>query len=237
MEPPGAFGSPTRVLVSTPEGYIPDLNLRSLLIIVLTAFPLGAQEPPPVTVLFLGDSITAGYGLANPDRAFPGLLQARSDSLGYHATLVNAGLSGETSSGGLRRIDWLLRRPIDILVLELGANDGLRGVSLDLTKQNLLDIVKKSKAAYPHLRVIIAGMQVPPNLGETYAATFRQMFPDIARETETDLIPFLLEHVGGHPDLNLADGKHPNVEGHRIIAETVWPILERHLRDLSDSSP
>lgn len=200
-------------------------------LLALFAFlPARAEDRLPVTVLFLGDSITAGYGLANTDEAFPALIQARIDSLGWNTTIINAGLSGETSSGGLRRIDWLLRRRIDVLVLELGANDGLRGVALDHTKQNLLAIVEKTRAAYPDARIIIAGMQVPPNLGEDYASTFREMFPAIAQETKSDLIPFLLEGVGGVSDLNLADGKHPNAAGHRLVAKTIWPILAPHLR-------
>ncbi len=207
------------------------------LLVVLALHPAKAEDRKPLTVLFLGDSITAGYGLANVDDAFPALLQSRIDSLGWDVKIINAGLSGETSSGGLRRIDWLLRRHIDVLVLELGANDGLRGVALDLTKQNLLAIVKKTKAALPDARIIIAGMEMPPNLGEDYASAFREIFPAIALETESDLISFLLEGVGGKPDLNLADGKHPNAAGHRLVAETVWPVLARHLRELTTSSP
>ena len=208
-----------------------------LLLILLTVPPSWADDTPPAVVLFFGDSITAGYGLSNADEAFPALIQARVDSLGWGATIINAGLSGETSSGGLRRIDWLLRRRIDVLILELGANDGLRGVPLTLTKQNLLAIVSKTKAAYPDARIIIAGMQVPPNLGEDYASEFREMFPAIARETKSDLIPFLLEGVGGVADLNLSDGKHPNAARHRLVAETAWPLLAPHLRKPVASSP
>lgn len=178
-----------------------------------------------VRVLFLGDSITAGYGI-DKDEAFPALIQARVDSLGWPVDAVNAGLSGETSSGGLRRIDWLLKRKVDVLVLELGANDGLRGIDPDLTERNLLEIVARTRKAHPDAEVVIAGMQVPTNLGKDYTERFRTMFPKIAEETGSYLIPFLLEGVGGVPELNLPDGKHPTAEGHVILAENVWGVLE-----------
>ena len=183
-------------------------------------------------MLFLGDSITAGFGIGE-SKAFPALIQSRVDSLEWPVSVINAGLSGETSSGGLRRINWLLKRKVDILVLELGANDGLRGIDLELTDRNLREIVARTKKVYPHCKIVIAGMQVPTNLGKEYTETFRTMYVKQAEDTGSDLIPFLLEGVGGVTELNLADGKHPTAEGHRILAGNVWevlrPILEERL--------
>ena len=181
-------------------------------------------EDKKQTVLFVGDSITAGFGI-DEDEAFPALIQSRLDSLGWNVSAVNAGLSGETSSGGLRRINWLLKQEVDVLVLELGANDGLRGIDLQLTDQNLRKIVAIMKEKYPECTIVIAGMQVPTNLGDDYTSTFRTMFSKIAEDTGSALIPFLLEGVGGVPELNLPDGKHPTAEGHKILAENVWEVL------------
>ncbi|MEM1093035.1 MAG: arylesterase [Bacteroidota bacterium] len=178
-----------------------------------------------IVVMMLGDSITAGYGIGE-DNAFPALLQARVDSLGWDVRIINAGLSGETSAGGLRRIDWLLRERIDVLLIELGGNDGLRGTAPEVTRQNLQGIIDQARERYPDVTLILAGMQVPPNLGLDYTTQFRDLFPDLARENETALIPFILEGVGGVPRLNLPDGIHPTAEGHTILAETVWDTLE-----------
>jgi acyl-CoA thioesterase-1 len=177
------------------------------------------------TILFFGDSITAGYGL-DEHEAFPALIQQRLDSLGLPWRAVNAGLSGETSAGGLRRIDWLLQQPIDILVLELGGNDGLRGVSPDDTRRNLEEIIDHTRAKYPDVRIILAGMQIPPNLGPEYAAAFADVYPSVSRNKKVDLIPFILEGVGGITELNLPDGIHPTAQGHKIVAETVWKGLK-----------
>lgn len=184
-----------------------------------------------ITVLFVGDSITAGFGI-DEQNAFPAVIEGRVDSLGWPVEGINAGLSGETSSGGLRRINWLIKQKrIDVLVLELGANDGLRGIDLTLTEGNLRKMISITKEAHPDCEVIVAGMQVPSNLGQDYTDQFRLLFPRIAKDTGSHLIPFLLEDVGGVSDLNLADGKHPTAEGHKILAENVWgvlrPILER----------
>lgn len=181
-------------------------------------------------ILFFGNSLTAGYGL-DREQAFPALVQARIDSLGWNFEVFNAGLSGETSAGGLRRIDWLLRRPIDVFVLELGANDGLRGVDTKDTHANLQQIVERVKAKNLKAALVIAGMQMPPNLGAEYAEAFAAIFPALAKKNNAALIPFLLEGVGDQPALNLPDGNHPNAEGHQIVAETVWatlgPVLEK----------
>lgn len=181
-------------------------------------------EEAPV-ILFFGNSITAGYQLDVKD-AFPAIIQERLDSLGYDYKVVNAGLSGETSAGGLNRIEWVLQTIPDIFVLELGANDGLRGLDLDETKKNLKGIIEKVREANPKVKVVLAGMQVPPNLGNEYTGKFQKMFQEIASESHTVLIPFLLEGVAGNPDLNLRDGIHPTPEGHQIVSENVWPVLK-----------
>jgi acyl-CoA thioesterase-1 len=175
-------------------------------------------------VLILGDSLTAGYGL-DPSLAYPALLQQRVDEASLDYEIVNAGLSGDTSAGGLRRIDWLLKNPVDIFLLELGANDGLRGIPLESTKNNLQGIINRVKAEYPSVKIMIAGMMVPPNLGPEYSSQFASLFQELARENNAELIPFLLDGVAGNPDLNLSDGIHPTPKGHNIIAETVWPLL------------
>lgn len=177
------------------------------------------------TVLFFGDSLTAGYGLDDhTEQAFPGLLQKKIDAEGLPYQVVNAGLSGDTSAGGLRRIDWVLRRSIDVFVLELGGNDGLRGLPVDTTKANLQAIIEKVRARNPKVRIIVAGMQMPRSMGN-YAIEFSALFPDLAQSTGSLLIPFLLEGVGGIPELNLPDGIHPTAKGHQRVAETVWRVL------------
>jgi acyl-CoA thioesterase-1 len=150
---------------------------------------------------------------------------------------VNAGVSGDTSAGGLRRLDWILREPVDVLVVELGANDGLRGQDPRATGRNLRDIVGATRARYPDAAVVIAGMEAPPNLGEEYTRAFRSVFPDVADDTGAELVPFILDGVAGIPELNQGDGIHPTPEGHRIMARTVWPVLEPILRDWWQSHP
>lgn len=179
----------------------------------------------PDTILFLGDSLTAGLGL-DPQQAFPALIQERIDEAGLPFRVVNAGSSGETSAGGLRRVDWYLRGPARVLVLELGANDGLRGTPVESTYANLQAIIDKARQARPDIEIVVAGMMVPPNLGASYSNEFRQMFSTLAASNATELIPFLLDGVGGRPEFNLADGIHPNAAGHRIVAANVWTVLE-----------
>ena len=162
--------------------------------------------------------------------AFPALIQSRIDDAALPFRVVNAGLSGETTSGGLRRIDWVLRQPVSVLVLELGGNDGLRGTDLELTEQNLQAIIDRTLAAHPGADIVLAGMQVPTNLGGEYTTAFRDLYPRLASANEATLIPFLLEGVGGVAELNLPDGIHPNVAGHRRVADNVWPVLEPLLR-------
>lgn len=181
------------------------------------------------TVVFLGTSLTAGLGL-EPEEAFPALLQEKIDSAGLPYEVVNAGLSGETSAGALRRTDWLLRQPIDVLVLETGANDGLRGLNVDSTKANIQAIISRVLAAKPSARIMLVQMEAPPNLGTGYTSRFRAMFPELARENGVGLLPFLLDGVAGERALNQNDGIHPTAEGSRQVAGNLWPALERELR-------
>jgi acyl-CoA thioesterase-1 len=177
------------------------------------------------TIIFFGDSLSAGYGLDEPTLAFPGLIQRKLDSLKMDYQVVNAGVSGETSSGGVGRIDWILNQPVDVFILELGANDGLRGIPVETTAKNLQTIMDSVKSKNPSVKIILAGMQVPPNMGAKYANAFKAIFPTLAEKNKVALIPFLLEGVGGEPALNQADGIHPNEEGHRKVAEVVWKSL------------
>ena len=180
-------------------------------------------------ILFFGNSLTAGYGLEDEEKAFPALIQKRMDSLNYDYQVINAGLSGETTAGGDGRIDWVLRQPIDIFVLALGANDMLRGFELSATEKNLRSIVDKVKNKYPNTQIIIAGMQAPPNLGEDYTTRFAKIFSDLATTYDAGLVPFLLEGVAANPALNQPDGIHPNAEGAKILMENVWVVLKEYL--------
>jgi acyl-CoA thioesterase-1 len=185
-----------------------------------------APDTDGPVVVFLGTSLTAGLGLGNPEQqAWPAQLDHIADSAGHPIRAVDAGVSGETSAGGLRRLDWVLRDPLDILVVELGANDGLRGQDPAALENNLLAIVRRTRSRYPAARILIAGMQAPPNLGPEYTGAFARVFPDVADSTHSALVPFLLQGVAGIPELNQEDGIHPTPEGHRIMAETVWPYL------------
>lgn len=183
------------------------------------------NNPAKKTILFFGNSLTAGYGL-EPAEAFPALIQHKIDSLGLEYTSVNAGVSGETSAGGNGRIEWILKSSVDVFVLELGANDGLRGIPITETKKNLQAIIDKVKTKYPQAKLVLAGMQVPPNMGAKYSNEFKTMFVDLATQNNMSLIPFLLEGVGGVKSLNQQDGIHPNVEGAKIVANNVWQVLE-----------
>lgn len=216
---------------------IPAMNIIFLLLGLMINLHNNAapvqdnKSAEPRTILFLGNSLSAGYGLGT-EFAFPALIQEKIDSLGWNFKVINAGLSGETSSGGLRRIDWLLQRKIDVFFLELGANDGLRGIPLDLTQQNLQAIIDRVKAKNAEVRIVIAGMLVPPNMGREYSSKFRTLFQELAKKNEAALVPFLLEGVGGNPKLNLPDGIHPTAEGHRIVARNVWQVLKPVLQEM-----
>jgi acyl-CoA thioesterase-1 len=176
-------------------------------------------------ILFFGDSLTAGYGLEDINDAFPALIQSKVDSLSLGYTVINSGVSGETSAGGKSRINWVLNQKIDVFVLELGANDGLRGVPLKETKENLQAIIDAVLAKNSTTKIILAGMQLPPNMGIDYVTEFKTIFPELAKKNNVNLIPFLLKDVGGIPDLNQADGIHPTVKGQIILANNVWTIL------------
>lgn len=177
------------------------------------------------TILCFGNSLTAGYGL-EAEEAYPQVLQNVLDSLGYNYDVVNAGVSGETTSGGLNRIDWVLKQPVDVFILELGANDGLRGIPTTETQKNLEAIIAKVKAKSPGVKILLAGMQVPPSMGGDYASEYQAIFPAVAEKTDVILIPFFLENVAGIPDLNLEDGIHPNKTGAKIVVQNVMAELE-----------
>jgi acyl-CoA thioesterase-1 len=176
-------------------------------------------------ILFFGNSLTAGYGIELED-AFPGLSARRIDSLGLDYRVINAGLSGETTASGLSRLEWFLEEEPAIFVLELGANDGLRGITPTETKKNLKGIIQLVRSKYPSTQILLAGMQIPPNMGQEFAGAFRAVFPEVAQEENVTLIPFLLEGVAGDPNLNLPDGIHPTEDGHKVVFETIWPYLE-----------
>lgn len=199
--------------------------INTLLFSILLIFSAAVQ---PKTILFFGDSLTAGYGTST-ELAFPALVETSLRKKGKDCKVINAGLSGETSAGGLTRIDWVLRQPIDIFVLELGANDGLRGLPLEETRKNLQQIIDKVKAKNPDVKIVIAGMMVPPNMGPEYSAEFQKLFPALAKKNNATLIPFLLKDVGGIESLNQPDGIHPNPEGHKIVASNVVDVIEKLL--------
>ncbi|MBC8094780.1 MAG: arylesterase [Akkermansiaceae bacterium] len=211
--------------------------LRLCLGLLLTASATVAAEstntPPAAakcTIVVLGDSLAAGNGV-DPEESFPAQLQQKIDQQKWNFTVVNAGLSGDTSAGGLRRIQWLLRQQIDVLILELGGNDGLRGLLPGATKTNLQAIIDRTRSRYPNVQIVIAGMKMPPNMGEDYRKRFEQIFDELARSNQAALVPFLLEGVGGRADMNQDDRIHPTAEGQRVLAENVWrvlqPLLER----------
>jgi acyl-CoA thioesterase I len=194
-------------------------------LIIASILFFSAVETPKV-ILFFGDSLTAGYGLST-EEAFPALIEKELNKSDKKVHVVNAGLSGETSAGGLSRINWILRQPVDVFVLELGANDGLRGLPIEQTRKNLQSIIEKVKAKYPDCKIVLAGMMVPPNMGKQYTDEFKSIYPDLAKKNNATLIPFILEDVGGIEKLNQADGIHPNVEGHKIIANNLKKVFEK----------
>jgi acyl-CoA thioesterase-1 len=194
------------------------------IVVALGLFAVSARPAPAAehVIVAFGDSLTAGLGVL-PEEAWPALIEARLRREGYPYRVVNAGVSGDTTAGGLRRVDWVLRNRPDVAVVALGANDGLRGLQTDAMESNLLGIVERLRAG--GARVLVAGMEVPPNYGTAYARAFRGVFPDVARRTGSALMPFLLDGVAADPRLNLSDGIHPNAAGHRAIAERIWPYL------------
>lgn len=188
----------------------------------------GAQEQSAAgqkkNIVFFGNSLTAAYQLS-PEQGFPALIQQKIDARGLPYACVNAGVSGETTMDGVNRIGWILQQRVDVFVLELGANDALRGLPLKETKKNLQTIIDRVKSVNPQCKILLAGMQAPPNLGPEYTITFKELFPNLAAKNRATLIPFLLEGVAADPKLNLEDGIHPNADGHKIVAENVWKVL------------
>jgi acyl-CoA thioesterase-1 len=217
-----------------------SMTRRLAFALLLALVACGRPDPPPPSptpapsvaapdrtdpvILFLGTSLTAGLGL-DPSQAFPALIQTRLDEAGLRYRVVNGGVSGETSAGALRRLDWLLAEPVAILVVETGANDGLRGQDPEATRANIQAILDRARKASPPPRVVLAGMQAPPNLGREYAARFRAVYPELARRNHIPLVPFLLEGVAGVAALNQPDGVHPTAEGHRRVADNMWAVL------------
>lgn len=186
-----------------------------------------ARAGEPSTLLFFGDSLTAGYGLEDPvTEAYPAVIQRKIQAAGLTWRVVNAGLSGETSAGGLRRVDWVLRQRVDCFVLELGGNDGLRGIPPATTEANLQAIIERVRAKDPAARIVLVGIEAPPNMGPDFTRAFAAIFPALAARNHLPLIPFLLEGVASRPGLNQADGIHPTAKGHAAVAETVWAVLK-----------
>lgn len=194
------------------------------LLFVSTIWSINLTAQDKKTILVFGDSIAAGLGV-DPEQAFPAILQQKIDSVGLAYEVINGGLSGETSAGGLRRISWVLQRKVDIMILELGGNDGLRGIDLSSTKENLQKIINTAQEKNSEIKVIIAGMQVPPNLGIEYTSEFVNLYPDLADINNLPLIPLILDKVGGYDQYMQPDQIHPNAAGHRVVAGTVWETL------------
>ncbi|HEY0724837.1 MAG TPA: arylesterase [Pyrinomonadaceae bacterium] len=208
------------------------MTLAQISLFLCFVIGLTAAAPQTKNILFLGDSITAGYGL-EPSQAYPALIQEKIDAKKWPFRIVNAGQSGDTSAGGLNRMEWLLRSRVDILVLELGGNDGLRGLPPETTRQNLQSIIELTRKKFPKVKIILAGMKVPPNMGADYAKKFATIYTELAKKHDALLIPFVLENVGGIRELNLPDGIHPTAKGHEIVAANVWKVLEPLLQSLT----
>jgi acyl-CoA thioesterase-1 len=205
------------------------MQLKVTFFIIFTFFSLNLNAQDQKNILFFGDSITAGYGLTE-QQAFPAVIQQKIDSLGLDYNVINSGLSGETTAGGLRRIDWVLQQHVDIFVLELGGNDGLRGIDPQNSKENLQGIMDKVNERYPDARILLTGMEAPPNMGQTYTSRFREIYAELNNENEVVFMPFILQGVAGDPDLNLPDGIHPTEEGHRVVADDLWEYLRPMLQ-------
>lgn len=203
-------------------------RVAALALLLMLASSLPAA--PRRTIAFLGDSLTAGYGL-EPAEAYPAVIERRIRAAGLEWDVINAGISGDTTSGGLARTGWLLRRPVDVLVLALGANDGLRGIAPAETRRNLVAIIERVREKNPAVKIVLCGMQLPLNMGGGFTGEFRALFPEIAKEQKTALVPFLLEGVGGDDKLNQSDRIHPTAAGQEILADNVWKVLEPMLQN------
>ncbi|HMP89544.1 MAG TPA: arylesterase [Kiritimatiellia bacterium] len=206
-------------------------SLFSLIVFLMLVTSSWANEP--MRVVFLGDSLTAGYSL-DANQAYPALIQEKIDERNWPFRVVNSGISGDTTAGGLRRLDWLMRQPVSVLVIALGANDGLRGFNPDVTYQNLAEIVDRAHERYPDVVILLAGMKMPANMGESYALRFQQIYESLAATANLAFMPFLLEDIAGIPELNLPDGIHPNATGQKRLADNVWKHLEPLLQELLD---
>ena len=205
-------------------------------IVISFLLPSNSRAEERKTMIFIGDSITAGFGL-DPDEAYPALIQTKIDTAHLPWRVVNAGISGDTTAGGLRRLDWILRQQVNLVVIELGANDGLRGIAPAVTQANLKTMIERLRKREPDIAIVLAGMQVPTNLGPDHTRQFAAIYPTLAKECHVSLIPFLLEGVGGHPELNQADSIHPTAEGHTKLAETVWSTVEPLLKAPAKAQP
>ena len=225
------IGSPSRqaaIRARPSAGRFSALRALSLLFAFFAGFagPLGAADAAPANIVFFGDSLTAGYGLADPGRdSYPSLIGEKITAAGLNYRVINAGLSGDTSAGGLSRIDWTMRQPVDVFVLALGANDGLRGTGPAVTERNLQAIIDRVRAKFPKAKIVLVGMMMPDSMGPEFTKAFRELFPALAGKNKTALVPFLLEGVGGKQELNQRDGIHPTPAGHVILADNVWKIL------------
>lgn len=223
------FSPATQSLEITGAGFLRPIFARfplPLIVVCFLCFISPLRGATPQTIVFFGDSLTAGYGLDDPfTHAFPALIEQKVQEANLPYRVVNAGLSGETSAGGLRRVDWVLRQSIDIFVLALGANDGLRGIEPAVTRENLQGIIDRVRAKNPDVKIVLAGMNMPPSMGADYVREFAEVFPDLAKKNQTAFVPFLLEGVGGRRALNQPDQIHPTEAGHVILAENVWKVL------------
>lgn len=195
--------------------------------------PEASEENGKKKILIFGNSLTAGYGLDDPTDGFAGLIQRKLEELELPYEVINGGISGETSSDGKGRIKWMMRQPVDIFVLELGANDGLRGINPGATHDNLQFILQSVKESYPDAKLLVTGMEAPPNMGEAYTQDFRSIYPKLAEDNGAVLMPFLLDGVAGEPELNQSDAIHPTAEGHQIVAENLWAILKDMIEEVN----
>jgi len=221
---------------NTTEMRFPHLTIRAgvwlfplLAALLFAGSPAGAAPEQPGTIICFGDSLTAGYGL-DPDQAWPALIEEKIRAKGWPFRVVNAGLSGETTAAGARRVNWILRQPVAVFILALGGNDGLRGIPTEETERNLQAIIDAVRRRHPEAAIILAGMEAPPNMGPDFTRAFRALFPRLAERNALPLIPFLLAGVAAEPALNQPDGIHPNAEGQRRVADNVWAVLERVLQ-------
>jgi acyl-CoA thioesterase-1 len=193
-------------------------------IVLVGAFNATGYSEDRKVIVFFGDSLTEGFGV-DPEQAYPAIVQQKVDEAGLPIQIVNAGLSGETTAAGLRRVSWILKREVDVFVLALGGNDGLRGIPVEETEKNLNATIERVRGERPEAQIVLFGIDTPPNMGESFRTAFRELFSRVATKQDVPLLPFFIEGVGGVPEMNLPDGIHPNEEGHKLVAENVWSFL------------